>query len=137
MSFQDTDRDYNGYEQDDSNYNYDFPSDYDYAPRNHGDDADHFGEDDNYNDYIEDENKPAALSSLMEETTSMWSDVEHTGVTVAALTDDGIAACATSARNADAETLVKLAASLLNQAVQIDPHSVELIGATAASGNNE
>lgn len=72
-----------------------------------------------------------ALSDLLDTTANAWSETDGTAVTVAALTDDNIAAISTTSPQANAETLMKLAVSIINAAVDMDPSSAELINAVA------
>lgn len=69
------------------------------------------------------------LTELLEATAATWTETERNGITVAAVTDDDLAAITTTDEAANAETLMKLAVALINQAVQIDPDSARLIGA--------
>ena len=71
------------------------------------------------------------LSELLEASAATWSETQNTGITLAALTQDDLAAITTTDESASAETLMKLAMSLINQAVSIDPDSARLIGAEA------
>lgn len=72
-----------------------------------------------------------ALSDLLDTTANAWSETDGTGVTVAAITDTDVAAVSTTSPQASAETLMKLAVSIINTAVEIDPSSAELINAVA------
>lgn len=72
-----------------------------------------------------------ALSELLDATANTWSETAGGGVTVAAITDDDFAAISTTSPQASAETLMKLAVSIINAAVDMDPSSAELINAVA------
>ena len=72
-----------------------------------------------------------ALSDLLDTTANAWSETDGTAVTVAAITDTDVAAVSTTSPQASAETLMKLAVSIINTAVEIDPSSAELINAVA------
>lgn len=72
------------------------------------------------------------LSELLEASAATWSETQNTGITIAAVTQDDLAAITTTDEAASAETLMKLAMALINQAVTIDPDSARLIGAEAA-----
>lgn len=79
-------------------------------------------------------NAPApsdSLSELLDATANTWSDTDGTAVTVAAITDNDVAAISTTSPQASAETLMKLAVSIINTAVELDPSSAELINAVA------
>lgn len=79
-------------------------------------------------------NAPApsdSLSELLDATANTWSDTDGTAVTVAAITDTDVAAISTTSPQASAETLMKLAVSIINTAVELDPSSAELINAVA------
>lgn len=79
-------------------------------------------------------NAPApsdSLSELLDATANTWSDADGTAVTVAAITDNDVAAISTTSPQASAETLMKLAVSIINTAVELDPSSAELINAVA------
>ena len=77
------------------------------------------------------------LSELLEASAATWSETQNTGITVAALTRDNLAAITTTDEAASAETLMKLAMALINQAVSIDPDSARLIGAEAVVPQDE
>lgn len=83
--------------------------------------------------YADDGTDDAAdiLSELLEASAATWSETQNTGITIAAVTQDDLAAITTTDDAANAETLMKLAMALINQAVQIDPDSARLIGAEA------
>lgn len=72
-----------------------------------------------------------SLSELLDATANTWSDTDGTAVTVAAITDNDVAAISTTSPQASAETLMKLAVSIINTAVELDPSSAELINAVA------
>lgn len=76
------------------------------------------------------------LSELLEASAATWSETQNTGITIAAVTQDDLAAITTTDDAANAETLMKLAMALINQAVQIDPDSARLIGAEAVLPQN-
>ena len=71
------------------------------------------------------------LSELLEASAATWSETQNTGITIAAVTQDDLAAITTTDEAASAETLMNLAMALINQAVSIDPDSARLIGAEA------
>ncbi len=72
-----------------------------------------------------------ALSDLLDTTANAWSETDGTAITVAAITDTDVAAMSTTSPQANAETLMKLAVSIINTAVEMDPSSAELINAIA------
>ena len=72
-----------------------------------------------------------ALSDLLDTTANAWSETDGTAITVAAITDTDVAAVSTTSPQANAETLMKLAVSIINTAVEMDPSSAELINAIA------
>lgn len=72
-----------------------------------------------------------ALSDLLDTTANAWSETDGTAITVAAITDTDVAAMSTTSPQANSETLMKLAVSIINTAVEMDPSSAELINAIA------